>query len=176
MNKRFLAILLTAAVAAASLAALSGCNQSKDYVRIHIRANSDSDFDQALKLEIRDAVVSYLTPLLEDCADAAEAKTTIGNNLEGVQQAADAVLRGRCGYTSEASLRREKFPEKDYGDLTLPEGIYDALIVELGEAEGANWWCVAYPPLCFIASDEEGAEYKSKIMEIIEKNKENKHG
>jgi stage II sporulation protein R len=176
MNKRFLAVLLMAAVAAASLTVLMNGSANKDYVRIHIRANSDSEFDQAIKLEVRDAVVAYLTPLLENCKDAASAKKRISDHLDEIAAVADAVLRGRCSYVSNASLRRERFAEKDYGDLKLPEGIYDALILDLGAAEGANWWCVAFPPLCFAASDEEGTEYKSKIMEIIEKNKEGKHG
>lgn len=174
MNKRFVAVFLIAVLVAVPLVARVGKAPDKEYVRIHIRANSDSDFDQAVKLEVRDAVVVYLTPLLGDCKDAKEAGRVISRHLAGVKAAADAVLQGRCLYASSASLKRERFPEKSYGSLTLKEGVYDALIINLGAGEGANWWCVAFPPLCF-ASGEEDAEYKSKIMEIIEKNKEGKH-
>ena len=68
-------------------------------------------------------------------------------------------------YHSKVAVRNELFPTRVYGDFTLEEGFYDALIVELGEAKGDNWWCVVYPPLCFTGT--ENIKYKSKILEII---------
>ncbi|HOK82133.1 MAG TPA: stage II sporulation protein R [Clostridia bacterium] len=153
-------------------AALAACTPSKSgYVRIHIRANSDSEADQQVKLEVRDQIVAYLTPLLKDCKSAKEAKEIIESRLDEIEEVANGVLAG-SGYGARASLTNEYFPEKDYGNLTLEAGNYDALVVRLGSGEGANWWCVAFPPLCFVPSDGEGRVYKSKIMEIIEKNKD----
>lgn len=155
---------------------LTACSPARsDYVRIHIRANSDSDLDQSIKLEVRDSVVAYLVPLLKDCKNAAQAKKIIGGRLDDICAAADERLGG-AGYTAKARLCKEDFPKKSYGSLTLQAGSYDALVLELGEGVGENWWCVAFPPLCFVAQDEEGVVYKSKIMEIIQKNKDKKNG
>ncbi|MBO7390523.1 MAG: stage II sporulation protein R, partial [Clostridia bacterium] len=79
-----------------------------------------------------------------------------------------------CGYDYGCRVRlgRESFPTRTYGDLTLKEGVYDAVIVELGSGEGKNWWCVAYPPLCFIAAEETGkeeVEYRSWIADLFRK-------
>lgn len=156
---------------------LAACNETPptgDYVRIHIRANSDSPRDQQIKLEVRDNIVAYLTVLLEDCQTAAEAKKTIGKHIGNICGVADGVLAGVCDYRSRVKLCKEEFAENNYGDLTLKKGIYDAIVIELGSGMGANWWCVAFPPLCFVA--QENIEYKSKIMEIIQNYKDNKNG
>ena len=136
---------------------LSGCvdtkNRKQDCVRIHIRANSNSEIDQSVKLDVRDAVVNYLTPLLSDC------------------KSSDDVLLDK-GFTYRATVRlsAEKFPYRKYDDVSFPAGVYDALIVELGEGTGNNWWCVCFPPLCFVPDDgSENFRYKSKIVEIIKK-------
>ncbi|MDD3947066.1 MAG: stage II sporulation protein R [Clostridia bacterium] len=169
MKKKFFIIVIMLLLFVLSPLAACTNNRSK-YVRIHIRANSDSEYDQQVKLEVRDSVIACLAPLLEDCKDATDAKTIIAAHLEIIESTADTVLLDTA-YTCKASLRRECFPQKSYGELTLKAGYYDALVLELGSGEGANWWCVAYPPLCFTAS-EETTVYKSKIMEIIQKNKE----
>lgn len=146
-----------------------------DYVRIHIRANSNSELDQSIKLDVRDCVVAYLVPLLKDCKTAAEAKEIIGGRLDSICEVANGQL-GDAGYSAKARLCKEDFPKKSYGSLTLQAGSYDALVLELGEGTGENWWCVAYPPLCFVEDDADGVVYKSKIMEIIQKNKDKKNG
>lgn len=174
--KKILTILILAALA---MVFLSGCAAQEktcrsQYVRIHIRANSDSETDQAIKLKVRDAVVACLVPILQDCETAEEAKKNLSGSLPQIEAAADSVLAESVGYRSAARLAREEFPQKSYGDLTLEAGVYDAIIVDLGSGKGANWWCVAFPPLCFVPSNEEGVEYKSKIMEIINRNKEKK--
>lgn len=155
---------------------LAACRPAScDYVRIHIRAHSDSDLDQSIKLDVRDNVVAYLVPLLKDCKNATQAKVIIGDNLDDICAVANQQLCG-AGYTAQARLCKEDFPKKSYGSLTLPSGSYDALVLELGEGAGENWWCVAYPPLCFVEYDIDGVVYKSKIMEIIQKNKDKKYG
>lgn len=176
--KRIIAVAVSVIILM-SVFALSGCssaqNPNNEYVRIHIRADSDSDFDQAVKLEVRDSLVAYLAVILEDAESAAEAKLLIAARLDDIEKIADGVLdKNLCGYTSNAKLQKERFPTKDYGSLTLEAGVYDALIVNLGSGEGANWWCVAFPPLCFVPSDN--VEYKSKILEIIQKYKDKNNG
>lgn len=154
---------------------LSGCadtkNRKQDCVRIHIRANSNSEIDQSVKLEVRDAVVNYLTPLLANCASSDKAKEIIGRNLDAVKKTSDDVLcKKGFSYRATVRLSEEKFPYRKYDDVSFPEGVYDALIVELGEGVGNNWWCVCFPPLCFVPDDgSENFQYKSKIVEIIKK-------
>lgn len=152
---------------------LSGCvdtkNRKQDCVRIHIRANSNSEIDQSVKLDVRDAVVNYLTPLLSDCKSSDDAKEVIRNNLCALKKTSDDVLLDKgFPYRATVRLSEEKFPYRKYDDVSFPAGVYDALIVELGEGTGNNWWCVCFPPLCFVPDDgSENFRYKSKIVEII---------
>ena len=137
------------------------------YLRVHIRANSNSTQDQEVKYKVRDAVVSFLTPIVADCTSKEEAMKKIGANLDGAAKVADETLK-KHGYTygARASIRQEEFPTRVYEEVTLEAGVYDALIMELGTGEGDNWWCVVYPPLCF-TSGNGNIIYKSKIAEII---------
>ena len=146
---------------------------SSDYIRIHVRANSDSTADQTVKLAVRDAIVQYLAPLAVHVKSRDEMWKLLKNKSAEIKKVADDTLYS-CGYdyTGRVSLRSERFPTRTYGDLTLEEGTYDAIIVELGSGTGANWWCVAYPPLCFIAAEETGNEevvYRSWIAELFHK-------
>ena len=163
-----------AALIVVTVLVLAGCSRREEYLRLHIRANGNSAEEQALKLEVRDAVVAYLTPLAQGVSSKAEMQTIIADRLDEVEQVADDVIRQNGqSYRSHAYLSHERFPTKTYGDLTLPEGDYDAVIVELGEGKGDNWWCVAFPPLCFVAAEEaEGDEivYRSLIAEWFRKN------
>ena len=139
------------------------------YLRVHIRANSNSAEDQAVKYKVRDEVVAFLTPIVAECTTKEEAIKKIGANLDGAERVAEATLN-RYGYTygAKASIRKEEFPTRVYQQATLAAGVYDALILELGTGEGDNWWCVVYPPLCFGGGSCK-VEYKSKIAEIIHK-------
>ena len=139
------------------------------YLRVHIRANSNSAEDQEVKYKVRDEVVAYLTPIVAECNTKAEAIEKIGANLDGAVKVADETLK-RYGYTygARASIRQEEFPTRVYDGVTLSAGVYDALIVELGTGAGDNWWCVVYPPLCFGGSNCK-VEYRSKIAEIVKK-------
>ena len=141
------------------------------YLRIHIRANSNTQYDQQIKYTVRDSIVQTLAPLVQSCNSKAQAELVLKDNLDLIEQVADNVLSTHgYRYRSKATLRKETFPTRIYEDLTLPEGIYDALILELGEGEGDNWWCVIYPPLCFTGESAVAGEivYKSKIAELIE--------
>lgn len=147
-----------------------------EYLRIHIRADSNSECDQAVKYQVKDAVVEYLTPFIAQVSSKAEAKEMLIDNLNGIEKSANAVLKSKgFSYVCKAKLVEEEFPTRVYDGFTLEQGIYDALILELGSAKGDNWWCVVYPPLCF-TQGESGNQYiyKSKIMEIIDDFKKNR--
>ena len=144
-----------------------GETQNADYLRVHIRANSNSETDQAVKYRVRDAVVEFLTPTVAECETKAEAMAAVKRQLPAISAVADEVLRENgFSYGARASLRQEEFPTRVYENATLDAGLYDALIVELGTGAGDNWWCVVYPPLCFTAGNG-NIVYKSKILEII---------
>lgn len=138
-----------------------------EYLRIHIRANSNLDHDQQVKYLVKDKIVSFLTPYIAECDTKQKAQKMLENNLNNLEQVSEKVLRQNgFSYSVKVSLKNEKFPTRIYDGVRLESGFYDALIVELGEAEGDNWWCVVYPPLCF-TGEGQGYYYKSKILDII---------
>lgn len=145
--------------------------ESNRVLRIHVRANSNTQADQAVKLEVRDAIVETLTPALAHCKSLEAAMKTVKYQLQTVTQTAENVLlKHGFSYGAKAKLCEEEFPARTYQQLTLPDGVYDALIVELGDAKGDNWWCVVYPPLCFVGgkdTSESGVKYRSLLLEII---------
>ncbi len=167
-----IAIIALLAIAAIGFS-LFGTGQSAapqtEYLRVHIRANSNAETDQAVKYKVRDAVVSFLTPTVAACTTKQEAMAAVGQKLSAISSVADGVLRENgFFYGARASLKREEFPTRVYENATLEAGVYDALIVELGTGTGDNWWCVVYPPLCFTAGNG-NIVYKSKILEIIDR-------
>lgn len=150
-----------------------GCSQTetKSYLRIHIRANSNDKVDQDIKYVIKTDVVNFLTPLIVECNNFEEVKAIILNNLCNIENICDDSLKeNNFEYKSSASINNEFFPTRNYGEYTLVQDYYDALIINLGEGVGDNWWCVVYPPLCFTTySSTQSVVYKSKILEIIKK-------
>ncbi len=138
-----------------------------DYFRIHVRANSNSKEDQSVKYEVKESVVNYLTPFICNAESKSDAVAIIKCQLKNVESIANAVLKENgFSYTASAEVKSELFPLRVYGDITLKEGVYDSLILNLGSGEGDNWWCVIYPPLCF--TDYSGnIVYRSKIYEMI---------
>lgn len=138
-----------------------------EYLRIHIRANSNLCMDQDVKYQIKDKLVNFLTPFLCECNNKQSAVKIVNDNLESLENLADQTLnQNGFEYTSKAKVLKEYFPTRIYDGLVLESGNYDALVVELGEAQGDNWWCVVYPPLCFISTSTKYV-YKSKLVEII---------
>lgn len=169
MKKAVLIIVAAMLILVAVLAAFYG--QNKEFLRIHIRANSNSNVDQEVKYAVRNAVSEYLTPLLVNISNKDDAEKIVSQNLSNIIMVADKVLSEKgFSYKSNARISREQFPTRYYGEYCLEEGIYDALIIELGDGTGDNWWCVIYPPLCFIPAESGTGNiyYKSKILEIIE--------
>ena len=163
-------LIVTAAAAAALSPAASGTDAPAAYLRMHVRANSDAAADQEIKYAVKDALVDYLIPVAAECETKAEAMEAIGARLAALEEVADGLLaEAGFSYTAKASLRKEKFPARVYDGVTLEAGVYDALIVELGEAEGQNWWCVVYPPLCFAGEATGGnVRFGSRLLEIIQ--------
>lgn len=148
------ALTLTAGVwASASQASLAD-----RVVRLHVIANSDSDSDQALKLQVRDAVLAQATPLLAGTGSRQEAENALADHLEELAQAgAEVLAREGCGDPVTATLSDQWFPTKVYDGFSLPAGNYRALRVVIGEGAGQNWWCVVFPPLCLASVTEEVA-------------------
>ncbi len=175
--KKFAVIALLAAAIAGIVFAFLGTGGERAtasdgaaaYLRVHIRANSNSAEDQAVKYKVRDAVVAFLTPTVAECETKAEAMEKIGDRLDEIAETAQKTLRENgYFYGARASLREEEFPARVYENATLAAGVYDALILELGTGKGDNWWCVVYPPLCF-GGGNTNIVYKSKIKEIVDK-------
>ena len=122
-------------------------------VRLHVLANSDSEEDQALKLQVRDVVLERATAILEQSADRREAESRLrGELLELERVAAEEIAAEGYDYPVTVNLENTDFPTKEYDGFTLPAGEYLALRVIIGEGKGRNWWCVVFPPLCTSAS------------------------
>ena len=125
----------------------------KKMIRLHVLANSDEQYDQELKLLVRDRVLAEATALLEESADMQDARTRLENALPQLEQTARQEIAAQgYDYTVSARLENTEFPLKEYDGFSLPAGEYLALRVLIGDAEGQNWWCVVYPPLCTAAA------------------------
>ena len=170
-----------------------------DVLRLHVIANSDTEADQALKLRVRDGILAQLSTLLADCPDFAAAEARLGDEivLRALRDSAEEILQKEgARYPVTVTLRQETYPRKRYEALCFPSGRYTSLRVQIGQAEGQNWWCVLFPQLCLNAasgsveeneeefieagftpeqykivteSDEPRYEVKFKILELIEK-------
>ena len=144
-----------------------------EYLRIHIRADSNLEVDQNVKYLVKDKIVEFLTPLVSSVSCKDELIDVLNNNKENIKYVSDSVLQNEgFSYTTNVKINNEYFPTRDYNGFVLEKGYYDALIIELGSAKGNNWWCVLYPPLCFVnknSSNVQDIYYQSKIIEIINK-------
>ena len=143
-----------------------------DYLRLHIRANSNSEADQNVKYLVKTEVLNYINSDCEKFTSKQNIENYFAQNKNKIQNYINLVLKqNNFNYTSNIKLNNEYFPTRTYNNVTLKSGFYDAIIIELGEAQGNNWWCVAYPPLCFMyeSSNFGNITYKSKLYEIISK-------
>ena len=167
--KKVIAVILVLASMITILTFSSPQSANSEYLRIHIRANSNSQVDQAIKYKVKDAVVDAMIPLIKDCTTKQQSIQTINNNLEYLESVATLTLKQNgFNYCVNAQIKNEKFPTRSYGEFTLEGGFYDALIMNLGSGEGDNWWCVVYPPLCFVNGGTQVNQFKSRILEIIQ--------
>ena len=126
-------------------------------IRLHVVANSDTAADQAVKLQVRDAVLAAIAPLTDACATQEEAAAALRQALPGIEQAANDALQqaGKATCPIAVRLCKERFPTRLYPTFSLPAGTYTSLRVELGDAAGRNWWCVVFPTLCTAAESED---------------------
>ncbi len=126
-------------------------NVAKNIIRFHVIANSDRKEDQNLKYQVKDALVRTLYPYFKDITTIDDARSVIENNLPLIENVASQVIKNHgYSYPISASFTTCYFPMKVYGDYALPPGNYEALQVRIGDAQGQNWWCVMFPPLCFV--------------------------
>lgn len=166
-----------------------------EVIRLHVLANSDSEEDQALKLKVRDGILAEAGEMLSGCGDR-ETALGILSNIEGIERlenaAAEVIAREGYSYSVKVTLSEEEYPRRNYESLCFPAGTYTSLRVQIGEAEGQNWWCVLFPQLCLGAAtrdnrdafievgftpeqykivtdtDEPEYEVRFKILEVIE--------
>lgn len=161
--KKWMGILMAAVLLVAALSILPVHGEAGLYdnvIRLHVLANSDSTADQALKLRVRDAVLEESRLVLQGASTREEAEARLSAALPQIKAAAEAAVAA-AGVRAPVSvtLTPERYPTREYESLAFPAGEYLSLRVMLGEAEGANWWCVLFPPLCLsAATDEKSAE------------------
>lgn len=124
---------------------------SDSIFRLHVIANSNTENDQNLKYKVRDSVLEYMNSITNSSASKEEIIKIISSHLDDFKKIAqNTVYENGYNYEVTAQIGNFEFPTKTYGDISFPPGFYDALRIKIGKAEGQNWWCVMFPPLCFI--------------------------
>ena len=165
--KRFTVLLIAFALIICGCSADAVANVNHDVLRLHIIANSDSQEDQDAKLYVRDKVLEYMEAY--NVEDKASAMAFAENNLRGFEEVAQNALAEKgMDYGVKAEVGVFDFPARDYGGEYYPAGKYDALRIELGEAQGQNWWCVMFPPLCFMDISYAQQQDEKKLLEGVE--------
>ena len=142
-----------------------------DAIRVRVIANSNSDYDQKIKYEVKDIVEDDMYNILDNVTDLDVARDKINSNLDFVYNDIDKYLKNsnyNLGF--DISFGYNYFPKKEFKGITYNEGYYESLVVTLGSGNGDNWWCVLFPPLCLIEADEStDIEYTSLVKEIVNK-------
>lgn len=144
-------------------------NISNKLIRFHVIANSDNESDQALKLQIRDKVLQYISPKLNNSKSIEESRKILDIENENILNIAKEVINENgYSYDVESTLSKEYFPVKTYGNITLPQGKYEAYRIVIGSGEGQNWWCVMFPPLCFVDVTKGSIAYEETEKQMKE--------
>lgn len=144
-------------------------NLSDELLRMHIIANSNSKFDQNLKIQVRDKICETVGKEFINIKDKKEYRKTLIEKCEEIQAVADEILdKNNAGYKSNVTFGKLYIPRKTYNEIVLPEGSYDGLVIRLGNASGKNWWCVVYPPLCF--TENSSGKLSTEAMEYLKNN------
>lgn len=131
-------------------------------LRLHVIANSDDPADQALKIEVKNAVVKMMNREFDDLDNAEEARRKAVEDIPQIKKVAEQMIASRgYDYPVQVSVGDSQFPTKTYGNLVFPSGKYQAVKVVIGEGEGKNWWCVLFPPLCMVSSSDKGLSLDS---------------
>ena len=143
----------------------------KEAIRLRVIANSNTDYDQEIKMKVKDLLEIKMYNLLKDIKGVEIARKLINNNIDDIKNDIDYLLEKEnynLGY--DLNFGNNFFPTKEYKGVIYEEGYYESLVVTLGKGEGDNWWCVLFPPLCLLEAEEnEEVEYKFFIQELIEK-------
>lgn len=151
---------------------------SNKLIRFHVIANSDNESDQALKLQIRDRVLQYISPKLNNSESIEESRKILDIENENILNIAKEVINENgYNYDVESTLSKEYFPIKTYGNITLPQGKYEAYRIIIGSGEGQNWWCVMFPPLCFVDVTKGSIAYEEtekQMKEVLNEKEYNK--
>lgn len=191
MAKRYFVLILAIFIGVGWLALLykpDRPNEAENLLRLHILANSDSAKDQEIKLKVRDAVVMHLTPQLNNVSTSEEARQIVLSQQEELLKIVQATIKINGGeYPATIETGWFDFPLRSYGALMLPAGKYEAVRILLGNAQGQNWWCVLFPPLCFVDGtgtvavpangnnqENQSPQIRWKVVEIIQESLGNK--
>ncbi len=176
-------LIFTAVTASLRQTVTAGNSIRSDTLRLHIIANSDSDFDQELKLKVRDRILSETGELFAEVSGKSEAKALAEYSANDIKNAAEEIIANEgAEYPVKVEIVNMWFETRSYDGFTLPAGDYDAVRIIIGEGEGHNWWCVMYPQLCIPGAEErvseygenkkfvtgEGYELRFKVIEIFE--------
>lgn len=164
----FLLFIYTS-ICAISYAQVTSNEIASSVFRLHVIANSDSNEDQNLKYKVRDSLLSYMNEICANCTTKDDAIKIVNENKENFRKIAESTIKENgFSYNVNINIGNFDFPTKNYGDISLPAGNYDALRVEIGEAKGQNWWCVMFPPLCFV--DISSGVVPEESKEVLENN------
>ena len=164
----FLLFIYTIICAVSYVNAVSS-NIESSVFRLHVIANSDSEEDQDLKYIVRDNILTYINEISKNASTKEEVIEIARNNIDTIKQIAqETVYENGYNYSVNIKIGNFAFPTKQYGDISLPAGFYDALRVEIGSASGQNWWCVMFPPLCFV--DVSSGVVPEESKEVLQEN------
>ena len=143
---------------------------AQNIIRFHVRANSDSDSDQQLKLKVKNEVTALLQPMLTNSDSVEQSRNIIAQHMQDIKDTAlDTIHNDGYSYDVNVYFERSYFPMKSYADVTFPPGEYEAFRIDIGDADGRNWWCVLYPPLCFVDAvyGELPKESKEQLKNVL---------
>ena len=163
-------LFLYTTICAISYVSAVSTDISDSVFRLHVIANSNSNEDQALKYKVRDNLLNYMNNICKNCTSKEEAINIVSEQQKEFKQVALETIKNE-GYSYDVKIEigNFEFPTKHYGDISLPAGFYDALKVEIGKAEGRNWWCVMFPSLCFVdvSSGIVPEESKEELQNVL---------
>lgn len=169
----FVIIAITAAYTVEAYTGMAKINDK--VIRLHVVANSNTVFDQQLKYKVRNNVINKFNNEFENLSSKDDSEKIIISKINEIREEAESIIKQE-GYTYEVNVYygNFKFPRKIYEDIVLPEGYYDAVRIEIGKAEGNNWWCVMFPPLCFVEFGQDknsepvfDIETEKKLQEVL---------
>ena len=164
-----LLLLLFIFISALSYATTVSYDIQNSVFRLHVIANSDEEYDQNLKYIVRDEILKYVNSISSNAVSKEDVIELVKTNSNEIKKIAEeTIVANGYDYSVNVNIGNFEFPTKTYGDLSLPAGLYDALRVEIGKAEGANWWCVMFPPLCFV--DVSSGVVPTESKEVIKNN------